>query len=73
LILQVEPTSPASQAGLREGDLLIGFKNNSISGIDELQRLLVGSEIGRKSDLKIIRHQFQTSLEIVPQETPKPR
>ncbi|HXA45814.1 MAG TPA: trypsin-like peptidase domain-containing protein [Candidatus Angelobacter sp.] len=71
LILHIEPDSPASRTGLREGDLLIGFNNHSIGGIDELQRLLVGSEIGRKSELKIIRHQFQTLLEITPQEAPK--
>ena len=71
LILHIEPDSPASHTGLREGDLLIGFNNNSVGGIDELQRLLVGSEIGRKSELKIIRHQFQTHLEITPQESPK--
>jgi len=71
LILHVEPGSPASRARLREGDLLIGFKNKSVAGIDELQRLLVGSEIGVNSPLKIVRHQFQTTLEIVPQETPQ--
>jgi len=70
LILHVEPDSPASGAGLREGDLVIGFKDDSVSGIDELQRLLVGSEIGRKSPLKIVRHQFQSSLEIIPREAP---
>ena len=56
-----------------DSELVFDTKDNSISGIDELQRFLVGSGIGRKSELKIIRHQFQTSLEIVPQETPKPR
>jgi S1-C subfamily serine protease len=71
LILHVEPDSPAGRAGLREGDQLIGFRNNSIAGIDELQRVLVGSEIGRKSEVTVIRHQFQTRVEIIPQETPK--
>jgi S1-C subfamily serine protease len=71
LMLHIEPDSPAAHAGLREGDLLIGFNNHSVGGIDELQRLLVGSEIGRKSELNIIRHQFQTHLEITPQEAPK--
>jgi S1-C subfamily serine protease len=72
LILHVEPDGPAGRAGLREGDQLIGFKNHSISGIDELQRALVGSEIGRKSEVTVIRHQFQNRVEIIPQETPKP-
>jgi S1-C subfamily serine protease len=70
LILHVETDGPASRAGLREGDLLISYNDHSVSGIDELQRVLVGSEIGRKAELKIIRHQFATNLEITPQEAP---
>ncbi len=70
LILHVETDSPASRVGLREGDLLVGFKDHVVGGIDELQRLLVGSEIGVKSRLNIVRHQFQTSVEITPREAP---
>jgi S1-C subfamily serine protease len=72
LILQVEADSPASRAGLREGDLLIGLKSLAVRGIDELQRLLTGSEIGVKSPLKIVRHQFGMDLEITPREAPQP-
>jgi S1-C subfamily serine protease len=71
LILNVEPGSPASRAGLREGDLLVGFNEHGISGIDELQRLLVAGEIGRKSELKVIRRQFINTLEITPEEAPQ--
>ncbi len=70
LVLNVEPESPAAQAGLREGDLLIGFKNQVVSGLDDLQRLLVGAEIGVKSALAIVRHTFRLELEVVPQEMP---
>ena len=70
LILHVETDSPASRAGLREADLLGGFKNHVVGGIDELQRLLVGSEIGVKPRLNSVRHQFQTSVEITPHEGP---
>lgn len=70
LILHVEPGSPASRSGLREGDLLVGFKNQVVGGIDELQRLLVGAEIGVTSRLNLVRHQYQTTLEITPREAP---
>lgn len=70
LVLHVDPDSPAAKAGLAEGDVVIGFKNSRINGIDELQRMLVGSEIGVKSPLIIVRHNFQTNLEITPQEAP---
>ncbi len=70
LILQVDAGSPASLAGLREGDLLIGFKNHTVGGIDELQRFLLGKEIGVKSRVEVIRQSIQVSLQVVPREAP---
>lgn len=73
LILNVEANSPAAETGLREGDLLVAFKGNAITGIDDLQRLLVAAEIGVQSPITIVRRQFQISLEIRPQEAPQPQ
>lgn len=71
LVLNVEPGSPAAKAGLREGDLLIGFKGQTVASLDDLQRLLVGSEIGVQSPLAVVRHTFQLELNVVPRETPQ--
>ena len=71
LILNVEPSSPAAKAGLREGDLLVGFKGQTVTSLDDLQRILVGSEIGVQSTLKVVRHTFQLELNVVPRETPQ--
>jgi S1-C subfamily serine protease len=70
LILKVEPDSPAARAGLREGDLLVGFKDQTVTSLYDLQRLMVGSEIGVKSILVIVRHRFRLELEVVPSEMP---
>jgi S1-C subfamily serine protease len=70
LVLSTEPDSPAARAGLREGDMLIGFKDQTVSSLDVLQRLLVGSEIGVKSSLTIVRHTFRLELDVVPREMP---
>ena len=72
LVLNVEPDSPAAEAGLREGDLLISFQGKPMNNIDDLQRLLVGSEIGVKSTLAVVRHTFRLELEVTPREMPKP-
>jgi S1-C subfamily serine protease len=70
LILDVEAHSPASKVGLRAGDLLIGFQNEPVTGIDDLQRLLVDSKIGVLSKIEIIRHTFRLEMEVVPREMP---
>lgn len=71
LILNVESDSPAAQAGLREGDLLVGFKDQTVASLEDLQRLLVRSEIGVKSRLTVVRHAFQLQLDVVPREVPE--
>jgi S1-C subfamily serine protease len=70
LVLHVDPVSPAARAGLREGDVIIGFKHQPVAGIDELQRLLVGAEIGVQSTVDVVRRAFRVHLDITPQETP---
>lgn len=70
LVLHVEPDSPAARAGLREGDVIVEFKKQPVSGIDDLQRLLVGSEIGVQSPLEVVRHSFKVKLDVTPQEMP---
>ncbi len=70
LVLNVEPDSPAATAGLREGDLLTGFKGKPMNSIEDLQRLLVGAEIGVTSAVSVVRHSFQLQLEVTPREVP---
>jgi S1-C subfamily serine protease len=71
LVLNVEADSPAAKAGLREGDLLVGFKGKPMNGIEDLQRVLVGAEIGVTSAISVVRHTFQLQLEVKPTEKPE--
>ena len=68
LVVGVEPGSPARLAGLREGDLIVAFKGQPITGIDELLRKLVGSEIGIPSLVTVIRQSEKLDVLITPQE-----
>ena len=71
LVLGVEPGSPASRAGFREGDLIVDFNGNPIAGVDDLHKQLTGAQVGVRSQLTVIRHTEKLQLEVVPEESPK--
>jgi S1-C subfamily serine protease len=73
LVLSVEPGSPAEQAALREGDLIIEFCGRPISSVDDLHRQLTEDRIGERCPLTILRHTEKLSLEIVPEESQRRR
>lgn len=68
LVVGVEPGSPARLTGLREGDIIIAFKDTAITGVDELLKKLVAAEIGVPSVLTILRQTEKLDLRITPQE-----
>jgi S1-C subfamily serine protease len=68
LITGLEPDSPAGKAGLREGDVIVAFDGDAISGIDELHRHLVAKVIGIPSLVTVIRHTEKVVLMVTPEE-----
>ena len=68
LVVSIEKGSPAEKAGLREGDLIIGFDDQPVTGIDELHKLLTDTRIGHQSNVDIIRRTEKLRLPIVPEE-----
>jgi len=69
LVVSFEGNSPAKNAGLREGDIIIGFDHHPTAGIDDLHKLLSENRIGHKSSLEIIRGTERLSLEVIPEES----
>lgn len=68
LVLGIEPNSPAADAGLQMGDVIVAFKHEPISGMDELQKRLIAVEIGVSSPLTVIRHTERINTVITPRE-----
>jgi len=71
LVVSVEPGSPAAMAGLREGDILIGWSGAPVAGADDLHRVLNAEQIGRQAEATLIRGAEQLRLTIVPGEVPR--
>jgi S1-C subfamily serine protease len=69
LVISVEPGSPASLAGLREGDMIVECGGQAITGIDDLHKLLTGEQVGVRSPIVILRGTEKLQLEIVPSES----
>jgi S1-C subfamily serine protease len=69
LVVTVESGSPAAAAGLREGDVIVGFDDKPVSNVDALHKLLREETIGRQSVLTVIRHSEKLQLEITPAES----
>lgn len=66
LITSVVSTGPAAAAGLLEGDLLIGFAGEPVTGIDDLQRLLTEERIGAGTPIVVLRRAERRDLLVVP-------
>jgi S1-C subfamily serine protease len=69
LILSLEAESPAEKAGLAEGDVIVAFDGQSVSGIDDLHRLLTEERVGVSLPLVILRRAEKTEIQIVPGES----
>ncbi|MBI4004439.1 MAG: trypsin-like peptidase domain-containing protein [Candidatus Omnitrophica bacterium] len=69
LVVWVEPGSPAARAGVREGDVIVGFGDRGVATIDDLHRALTDQHIGVRSRLTVIRHAETVALEVIPEES----
>jgi S1-C subfamily serine protease len=65
-VVGVEPNSPAAAAGLREGDIVVAFGGKSVGSVDDLHRMLTGEQVGRRSEVVVIRGTEKLALAITP-------
>jgi S1-C subfamily serine protease len=68
LVVSFEVQSPARNAGLREGDLIISFDGQPVSGIDDLHRLLTGERAGNPAMIEVIRGTERLTIPVVPEQ-----
>jgi S1-C subfamily serine protease len=67
-VASVAAGSPASVAGVREGDVVLGFDGHPVGGVDDLHRLLTEEYIGVAAPVVVLRDGERRQLTVVPAE-----
>jgi S1-C subfamily serine protease len=67
-VVEVQPGSPAHTGGLEPGDVIVALDNDSVTGIDDIARLLDGTRINKQVAVRVLRDGNVTTLDIVPTE-----
>ncbi len=67
LVIATEANSPAQQAGLIQGDVIIGFEDSPIASIDDLHRRLTEDKIGVLTRLDVIRGTERLQVKVTPE------
>src|SRR5438132_13954530 len=68
-VISFEKHSPARIGGLRDSDIIIGFDDRPIAGIDDLHKLLTEERIGKKSLRTVVRGVDKLTIEVTPKES----
>jgi len=69
LVTSIEKQSPAAGAGLQEGDVILTFDGQTVSGIDDLHRLLTEERIGVATGVTVLRRGGRTQKAVTPAES----
>jgi len=68
MVASIQPDSPAIRAGLKVGDIIVGFGGTPVSGIDDLHKLLTQDKVGVSFPIAIIRNTEKIIQFVVPGE-----
>jgi len=69
----VEPQGPAHLAGIESGDTIVGIGGQPVAGIDDLQKLLDETRIGKRTSVTLLRRTRKLELAVTPLEAPARR
>lgn len=54
-VTMVESDGPAATAGIRDGDIILALGGQTVSGVDDLHRLLTEEAEGRSTEISVLR------------------
>ena len=68
MVSAVEKGSPAADAGLMSGDLIVALDGGAVTGADDLIRALTGERIGRAVEIEVLRMTQRRRFTVTPLE-----
>jgi len=72
LVTEVAPNSPAAQAGLEPGDVIVGFEDREITNTDDLIQAIRASQIGQEVEITFWRDDTKHTTYATLIESPPP-
>lgn len=73
LLINIVPRSPAANGGLRAGDVIRSVNNQSVTKIEEVQRVVENSTIGQPLPMEVEREGQIVKLTVIPAPLPAQR
>lgn len=70
LIADVQENSPASEAGIKQGDIIIKYENKNIRDVNHLRNVVAQTEIGKVVTVTALRNGKEKQLKVKIQEQP---
>lgn len=67
-VVEVPASSPAADAGIRSGDIVLALDGRDTSDVADVQRLMTGERIGRKVPVSVWRNDRLVDLEVTLRE-----
>lgn len=70
LVASVEPGSPAADAGLQTGDVILEFNGHEVNKLKDLPRVVADAQAGQEANIGILREGEQRNLEVTVGQMP---
>ncbi|MHC4142537.1 MAG: S1C family serine protease [Planctomycetota bacterium] len=69
LVAAIEDRGPADRSAMREGDVIVGFDGEPVTGIDDLHRILTDERVGVRSSVTVLRDGDEHVIDVTPGES----
>jgi S1-C subfamily serine protease len=67
-VVEIQPGSPAAAGRLEPGDVIVGVDRETVTGVDDIARVLDGTKIDERVTVHVLRDGRLVTFEIVPTE-----